>query len=298
MSDDDETNDGQIVEKEIVNPTLSHKINSFLLKAKINTNDVMYYVYKYDESLGKNVKAIVDKTSIEPDEDSIGREYGGGKYLVVLVVSGDDKNMRSYEFRLHKRYDIIADETKRSKNAFPVQVQPQQLDPTAMMASTMAMMKSVMDIFQPMMRPQAPPQQQLPDFSSVLLSNFQNMNEMMRGQAVEMQKLIREISRKQLDEEIDNQYDDVDEPGEEQGILSMIMPLLSEYIPKLLGNGPESKAISTVVRAAPQFKKIISNTGTVSALVDHLDKTQGKEKTDAILTKLKVVRPGGRTKRG
>jgi hypothetical protein len=172
----------------------------------------------------------------------------------------------------------------------------QQFDPSQAMASTMAMMKTMMEIFAPVLHP--PVQQQvMPDFSGVLLSNFQNMNEMMRGQALEMAKLIRDVQRGVMmpeDEEIDDP-DSEDNP-EEQGILQMIMPLLSEYIPKLLGGGPESKAITTVVRAAPQFKRIINDVGAVTQLVRHLDQTQGKEKTDAILAKLKVTRPGVRKK--
>lgn len=288
---------GSIIERNIQNPTLRMRINAFMQKEKINTDEIMYYVYKYDNPLSGNSKTMIDKTTIEPDEDTIGREHGGGRYLICLTVGngGEDGKMRSYEIKLNKRYDILADEMKRQKSAAAlVPASPAAVfDPSAMMATTMTMMKTMIEIFAPIMRPVQPVAPALPDLSGIMVQNFQTVNELMRGQAVEMAKLMREVQRGALAGDVDDDIDEEDREAEQsQGILEMIAPLLSEYIPKLLGDGPESKIVQTAVRSAPQFKQIVKDKNATAELVNYLDQTQGKQKTDAILQKLKVQRPG------
>lgn len=293
---EEQTDSGSIVERNIPNPTLKMRINAFMQKERINTDEVLYYVYKYDNPTSGNSKTMIDKTTIEPDEDTIGREHGGGRYLICLAVGGggEDGKMRSYEIKLNKRYDILADELKRQKTASALIPAPAAaFDPSAMMATTMTMMKTMIEIFAPIMRPVQPAAPALPDLSGIMIQNFQTVNELMRGQAVEMAKMMREVQRGTLTAGDDDIDDDEDGEAEQsQSILDMIAPLLSEYIPKLLGDGPESKIVSTAVRAAPQFKQIVRDKNATAELVNYLDQTQGKEKTNAILQKLKVPRPG------
>ena len=288
---------GSIIERNIQNPTLRMRINAFMTKERINTDEVMYYVYKYDNPMSGNSKTMIDKTTIEPDEDTIGREYGGGRYLICLTVGtgGEDGKMRSYELKLNKRYDMLAEESKRQKaSAALVPASPAaSFDPSAMIATTMTMMKTMIEIFAPIMRPVQPTAPALPDLSGIMVQNFQTVNELMRGQAVEMAKLMRDVQRGVLAGDVDDDIDDEDSEAEQnQGILEMITPLLSEYIPKLLGDGPESKIVQTAVRSAPQFKRIVKDKNATAELVNYLDQTQGKQKTNAILQKLKVQRPG------
>jgi len=263
------------------------QINDFIARNNLLEIEAVYYLYKFDSNTG-NAKSFIHKYSAvePPDEDTIGRTFGAGRYLVILAIPRCDKApkgyMRSYQIKIHSYYDTL-----KQAPAAPVPTIIQQSGGN--FSDAFEMIAKIVAIITPLL--QRSQQPQIPDMSAMLFKTYEATNEVLKKSMTENVKNLGEMQRKILSLENGEMNTEVDTDEEEEtSLLETLKPLIMEWLPKLIGNGPESKVVQSVVKNTPQFKRIISNKQEFKTLVSYLDQQQGKEVTDKVLGSLKLKR--------
>jgi hypothetical protein len=266
------------------------QINDFISRNNLLEIEAVYYLYKYDGNSG-NAKSFIHKYSEidPPDEDTIGRTFGSGRYLVILAIPKCEKApkgyMRAYNIKIHSYYDTLKAPQAPTAPAAPTIIQQ-----SSGFNEAFEMIAKIVTIIAPLLQKsqQAP---LMPDMSQMLFKTYEATNEVLKKSMTENVKNLGEMQRKILSLENGemNTETEIDE-AEETSLIETLKPLLIEWLPKLIGNSPESKVVQQVVKATPQFKRIISNKAEFKTLVSYLDQQQGKEITDKVLTSLKLKR--------
>lgn len=263
------------------------QINDFIARNNLLEIEAVYYLYKFDSNTG-NAKSFIHKYSAvePPDEDTIGRTFGAGRYLVILAIPRCDKApkgyMRSYQIKIHSYYDTL----KQAPTA-PAPTIIQQSGGN--FSDAFEMISKIVAIITPLL--QRSQQPQVPDMSAMLFKTYEATNEVLKRSMTENVKNLGEMQRKILSLENGEVNTEVDTDEEEgSSLIETLKPLLMEWLPKLIGNSPESKVVQSVVKNTPQFKRIISNKQEFKTLVSYLDQQQGKEVTDKVLGSLKLKR--------
>lgn len=263
------------------------QINDFIARNNLLEIEAVYYLYKFDSNTG-NAKSFIHKYSAvePPDEDTIGRTFGAGRYLVILAIPRCEKApkgyMRSYQIKIHSYYDTL-----KQAPAAPAPTIIQQSGGN--FSDAFEMIAKIVAIITPLL--QRSQQPQVPDMSAMLFKTYEATNEVLKKSMTENVKNLGEMQRKILSLENGEMNTEVDTDEEEgTSLLETLKPLLLEWLPKLIGNSPESKVVQSVVKNTPQFKRIISNKQEFKTLVSYLDQQQGKEVTDKVLGSLKLKR--------
>lgn len=263
------------------------QINDFIARNNLLEIEAVYYLYKFDSNTG-NAKSFIHKYSAvePPDEDTIGRTFGAGRYLVILAIPRCDKApkgyMRSYQIKIHSYYDTL-----KQAPAAPAPTIIQQSGGN--FSDAFEMIAKIVAIITPLL--QRSQQPQIPDMSAMLFKTYEATNEVLKKSMTENVKNLGEMQRKILSLENGEMNTEVDTGEEEEtSLLETLKPLIMEWLPKLIGNSPESKVVQSVVKNTPQFKRIISNKQEFKTLVSYLDQQQGKEVTDKVLGSLKLKR--------
>lgn len=263
------------------------QINDFIARNNLLEIEAVYYLYKFDSNTG-NAKSFIHKYSAvePPDEDTIGRTFGAGRYLVILAIPRCEKApkgyMRSYQIKIHSYYDTL-----KQAPAAPAPTIIQQSGGN--FSDAFEMIAKIVAIITPLL--QRSQQPQIPDMSAMLFKTYEATNEVLKKSMTENVKNLGEMQRKILSLENGEMNTEVDTDEEEEtSLLETLKPLIMEWLPKLIGNSPESKVVQSVVKNTPQFKRIISNKQEFKTLVSYLDQQQGKEVTDKVLGSLKLKR--------
>ena len=263
------------------------QINDFIARNNLLEIEAVYYLYKFDSNTG-NAKSFIHKYSAvePPDEDTIGRTFGAGRYLVILAIPRCEKApkgyMRSYQIKIHSYYDTL-----KQAPAAPAPTIIQQSGGN--FSDAFEMIAKIVAIITPLLQKSQQPQ--IPDMSAMLFKTYEATNEVLKRSMTENVKNLGEMQRKILSLENGEMNAEVDTDEEEEtSLLETLKPLIMEWLPKLIGNGPESKVVQSVVKNTPQFKRIISNKQEFKTLVSYLDQQQGKEVTDKVLASLKLKR--------
>lgn len=263
------------------------QINAFIARNNLLEIEAVYYLYKFDSNTG-NAKSFIHKYSAvePPDEDTIGRTFGAGRYLVILAIPRCEKApkgyMRSYQIKIHSYYDTL-----KQAPAAPAPTIIQQSGGN--FSDAFEMIAKIVAIITPLL--QRSQQPQIPDMSAMLFKTYEATNEVLKRSMTENVKNLGEMQRKILSLENGEMNTEVDTDEEEgTSLLETLKPLIMEWLPKLIGNSPESKVVQSVVKNTPQFKRIISNKQEFKTLVSYLDQQQGKEVTDKVLGSLKLKR--------
>jgi hypothetical protein len=190
--------------------------------------------------------------------------------------------MRSYQIKIHSYYDTL-----KQAPAAPAPTIIQQSGGN--FSDAFEMIAKIVAIITPLL--QRSQQPQVPDMSAMLFKTYEATNEVLKKSMTENVKNLGEMQRKILSLENGEMNTEVDTDEEEgTSLLETLKPLLLEWLPKLIGNSPESKVVQSVVKNTPQFKRIISNKHEFKTLVSYLDQQQGKEVTDKVLGSLKLKR--------
>lgn len=267
------------------------QINDFISRNNLLEIEAVYYLYKYDSNSG-NAKAFIHKYSAvePPDEDTIGRTFGAGRYLVILAIPRCEKApkgyMRSYQIKIHAYYDTLK---VQQAPAAPVQ-------PTIIQQSgggfneAFEMISKIVAIITPLLQQKAQQQPVMPDMSAMLFKTYETTSEVLKKSMMENIKNQGELQRKMLALENSDMNTETEVEEEETSLIETLKPLLLEWLPKLIGDSPQSKVVQQVVKNTPQFKQIINNKKEFKTLVSYLDQQQGKEVTDKVLTGLKLKR--------
>jgi hypothetical protein len=310
----------ELTEKEIAGQTLQEVAEGDQLGAQLDTAIIDWleranageatpklYLYKFDNPNDGKGKKLISRweNSEVPDEHGIGLMFGSGKYLMIATLPGLKKNnVKAWTFAIHPYYDELRRNQQIAGNpptvqGFPTiptplkvftEPQPAQPNPTEM---GLRMVREVIQMLSPLLA-QPKSGNTVDNAGALMMQNYQMMQEVLKGNLVSNTKLYADMAKMARDgvPPADDTDEDEDEP-EAQSIIEKIMPMLQEWLPVLLGEGPKARAAVATVKALPQFQELKGNPGELSRVVAYLDKTEGKEKADKLLKRLKVNRPTG-----
>lgn len=299
----DEENEDIIEEtdEKIITTSLSYldKINEFITRNDLLEVTASYYLYKFDHPTSGEGKAFIAKyadTMEAPDEDTIGKTFGSGRYLVMVSIPVCAKAPkgygRAYRIRIHPFYDQLRNkaavqESQQIQAPAPVQTIIHQ--PGNSLNDSISLLKELVGVIAPLM---APRNEGIPDLSGILLKNYELTSEVLKKNMLESVKTNSELQRKML--AVENQDDmrnnNVEVDEQEPSLIEQLKPFIEQYLPMIIGNNPQAKAVQQIVKTAPQFKRIVNNKREFRTLIAYLDHEKGKETTDKILTSLKLSR--------
>ncbi len=268
------------------------KIHDFVRRNELLEVSATYYLYKFDNPVSGQSKSFISKflDTDTPDEDQIGRKFGSGRYLVVMAIPPCEKapkgHMRAYPIKIHPFYDTLR--TEQLPTVPQSQSQPVIIQGSGGMKESIEMITSLIAALSPLFQAK---QQPGPDMNSILFKTFENTQEVLKKSMLENVKVNSDLQRKLMAvENGENENMQTETEEEEPSLLEQFKPLLIEWLPKIMADNAQAKALQTVVKTAPQFKQIVNNKREFKTLVNYLDGTQGKEKTDKLLSSLKLKR--------
>lgn len=147
-------------------------LREWLAKQTFEQDTYTCYVYRKDP-INRQLKYLVKTYHEEvPDEDTIGLTFGSGRYTVLVIIPETDQHERKITqayYNIGKEYDEY-----RKAGGMPgapppgssipaggsgggptgmVMGMPPSIDPTAMFTQSFALIKSVIEMIGPMMRP-------------------------------------------------------------------------------------------------------------------------------------------------
>lgn len=280
----------------IVDPSYTLKIHEFLEKQKIDISQPVFYLYRYENYNSGEAKALIAKykDGDPPDEDDIGRQYGSGRYLLVMSIprmGAAKTGVRAYRFRVHPVYDKLRDSSPGyvAGPNMPVPYPVIQKESGNNLLDAITIIERLITAMVPMFN-----QPKEESVSSVLEKSYGAMGDMMKKSMMNNLSLINDVQRKMLlvggDMDVD---DELLTEAEEPSIIQQIAPLLSEWLPLILGKGPQATVAQKAVQMTPQFQQIVNNRAELIKLVRFFDQEKGTAETDKILAALKIRRPGG-----
>ena len=133
-------------------------------------------------------------------------------------------------------------------------------------------------------------QEQSPPMQEMLVENYKTMNEVMKANFLDQQKMYVDLMRDRAD------LGDVDQAEPEESgmntILKTAIPLIEGMFPNLRGNNKEDVAIQNQVKESPQFKILLKNRKDLQKVIVHLDKSYGKKSVNQMLQNLEIKRTG------
>lgn len=273
--------------------SVTQKIFEFLEKQKLDDSQPVFYLYKYEDYRTGEVKSLINKyrDCDPPDEDDIGKEFGSGRYLLVMSIprQSDGKGlMRAYRFRVHPRYDSFVGKEKASLPVQQLQT-VQQLPPQQNIPSfndAFGMIERVLAIVSPLLN--RPPQNE--NVQSVLSQSYTAMGEMMKRSMIDQYKMFSEMKNGLLTGGENMNVAEIEEEEKGASMLETLGPLLNEWLPKLLGGGPQATMVQAAVKHSPQFQQIIKDKIELNKIITYLKETQGEEQTEKILAALNIVK--------
>ena len=285
---DDE--EGAVEEVSKIPHTLALRMAALKIRNSFTFEDCKVYLYKFISGTG-DTKELVDTFHGQepPDESEIGLKHGSGRYLMMIFPpDGNIDGVKGYRFRLGKIWDNRRYQQPEQISSPPSSVHVHQAGGGAGLAETMQLMEKILALFSPILT--APRDNSA---SEMMIQNVKMIGDVMREQAVQQIGFIQEIARAQLTGNGDNAMAAVDtEP--QTSLIEQIIPLVNDWLPKLIGNNAQSKAVSTIVRGTPLFNQVVNDRKTIARLIAYLDKEKGREQTDQLLAALKLGRPGSK----
>lgn len=251
-------------------------------------------LYKYDTPTGNERKSYVWQWTDEtPTLHEIGNNWGSGKYLLIVSfprLKDGRRPVRSYKFRIHQSFDL-----KRAMNpympmngipgtGFPAMIN-QGSGQNNQLKEVLTMMQQMILMLSPLIQKQESPVNQ-----QAMLATVNLQNDIIKQSAKSNLELYRDMMANIMSNTQNHEVEDEEEEEKANGFLELLEPLLEKYLPLILGNSARSNTTIKTLKSLPQFKQVLNNKGELKRVIDHLDQTQGKDKTNKVLQKLKVQR--------
>lgn len=298
---DEELTGGELQEVTALEPEFDIKLKEWLESANYEQLSAKVVLYKFDNPSSGNDKAVCGQWINEiPDAHTVGMTYGSGRYLILVTLPRGEKQaktLRGFRFRIHPHYDELRRQSAMGllppsmyygniagghacgANA-PKEV---SISPASSLQESLGLVATIIKMLEPMIKPQ----NNGADMGAILAGTYETMNKVMQRQAIEQVGLLSDLTRRAAQLPLENE----EEQEEEGGIWEQLKPLIGEIVPKLLSKGPTSTATATMIKALPQFKKVVREKVELKRLIGHLDKSIGTEKTSQVLKKLKIPHP-------
>jgi len=291
---DDDLSGVEEIEIEKISPTITQKIDEFIAKQKLQDESITFYLYKYDDPRNGETKSLINKYQDcdAPDEHEIGMDFGSGRYLLMMSVprqSNGQTLMRAYKFRVHHRYDSMMKSRELPIPAAQPVAPVQNIQQAPSFTDLLAIIERMFSMMGPLInRPQNE------NVMDIMNQNYTAMGAMMKKSLMEQFSFMSELSKnflpggENMNQVSYNENDEVEETG--SSIIEQFAPLLTQFLPMILGNGPQAQLAQNVVKHSPQFQKVVSDKAELNRIIQYLDDIQGPEKTDQVLQALRVKR--------
>ncbi|MDD5688624.1 MAG: hypothetical protein PHE88_12420 [Elusimicrobia bacterium] len=263
------------------NSTYSLRIQELLAKCEIQETPT-FTLYKYENPVSGEEKSFIERYVQDdpPTEDVIGTSFGSGRYMLIMAAPTKvgESLARVYKFKINSRFDKLA--FPQSAGAPPQQSQLIVRDNSSV--QMFEMFERFMRMITPLLIRPADP-----DIKAFMMQNFKDTAEVLKKQQLSQVKAW-EGMRDQI--ELAGEDMPTATTEKETSIIEQITPFIQQFLPLLIGGGKKAEGVAAVARATPQFAAIVKDRGNFQRLLKHLDATEGKEKTDKILSALKLKR--------
>lgn len=268
-----------------------------------NLVDQEYFVtlYKYDRDHGEMKTYCERWVGQIPNEDQIGRAYGGGRYVLILqVVDGDGKTRgTTRKFHLHTRYDKISSNLKGpDSGSFPMISLGTGSEGNGgnQLQDAVNLVRVMMGTFLPLlklMNPQQQQQQPVPpmseNVSSMMSENYKAFNEVMKETLLDNSQLYNDLARKNND--LPETTEDENESTGVVGMLNSILPLVEQFLPLITQKGQAGQAAVQTVKKLPAFQNAVKDKKTIKRLYEFISEKHSPEVAQKILKKFKISSP-------
>jgi len=292
-----ELDEAQLVGTQGVDVTFDRRAADWLAQENYERLTAKVSLYKFDHPTTGEAKALVDTWENEiPEQHEVGLAHGSGRYLLLVTFPQGEKQtrgIRGWRFRLHANYDALRAEHLRAQAAINPQApglvygargpMGPQSDPLTQGLDAVA---KLVGVLAPLLVAQKGGGS-APDMQG-MLAMYKGMGDIMKASARENVEFFADMQRQVLGLPAPQpEGEDV----KEEGVLEKLMPLLAEWVPVMLGQGPKAQATAATVRALPLFKQVVKSKGEVARIVQYLDGAYGPAQTDTLLARLHVSRP-------
>lgn len=305
-----ETAQNEIELTEEITEDLTEKNLSYIermdkFKESIKSIDY-FYLYKFDNENSSD-HSFIDKydPEVPPDEHEIGLKHGGGKYLIRLVVKKCTQfpkgTTRIYIQKIHSRYNDLKEDReikeKRKRRMEPeieTFVVPKTEEKTSKSAmELLEVAEKLITMITPLLLPLLTKKDEKKDstasaMAQIMKESFSQMGTMMRSNIEENYKMICDLQKRNY-ENVERTLKNRNEPSEsETSVIDKVLPLISEYLPKLLGNDLQAKILQAGIKSSDDFKALQNDQQQMEQLIYYILQKEGVEKTTKLLDALGI----------
>lgn len=260
-------------------------------------------IYKYDHEKTGNDKTFAGYFTGEeiPNRHNIGVKYGSGRYsLHIDLPKGTAQKAESIHlvFRIHSNYD----ELKRRADAERIrdELTGANTDRAGLPISAeaggqiqaMQMMKQMFDMIIPLINRQQAAAQPARENPAELFNSYQMMQKLLKTNLFDTAETLKEYSRRFQIAGPDFQgIDDENETEErEPSLMEKIIEMIEPFFGMIAQKTPAAQMAAAGLRAAPQFAEILRDPSLCKMIVNHFDKTRGRQQSDIALKNIGINR--------
>jgi hypothetical protein len=261
-------------------------------------------IYKYiNETSGQDRIFAGYFTGEEiPNRHTIGILYGGGRYFLELYQpkgKAEDNEATSFIFRIHEIYNGLkakaeAEKAKAEAAALP----PGQATNQVQAVQSFAMVKDILSLILPVLKAQTPAQAPAPaarqESPQEMMNSYLMMQKLLKNNLFDTAATFREFNRRFTEAE----YTEQEDPGitteendkKEGGLLEKIISLIEPFFALIAQKTPAAQFAATTLKAAPQFLEVLNDPALCRMIVQHFDKTKGRQAADIALQNIGINR--------
>lgn len=246
-----------------------------------------------------------------PSRHDIGLEYGSGKYMLIISNGAHAKEKikgTTVRFTLSKAYDEKSRKFHAEKALQSIVPTPatQPLAPIAPVDNSKAMadsfsmvqnmMQSIMSMFKPILERAMtpPPLPALPTPVADPLKDYQLSRQIMKESMTDNLQIMSDFQRKLLEIQNGNNMNETDDnedlPEEKKSMFERIIELAGPFLDVLAQNNLAAKTAALGIKAAPQFKAVLSDVPLARKIIRYVDEKEGPQRADTVLKNLGVDR--------
>lgn len=261
--------------------------------------DQEYYImlYKYDRDHGEMKTHCRRYVGEIPNEDGVGKEYGGGRYCLILTARDKHGNMRgtTRKFKLHKSYDKYLN---KENGAFPmINMGGNSGNGGNQLQDAVNLVRVMMQTFMPMVQmiqqnqaqPQSPQNIMPENVGEMMADNYKTMNEAMKEMMLDNTQLYNDMSRRAVD--LPETAETETENSGVLGVFNTILPFVEKLLPMVTQRGAQGMQAVKTIQEMPGFKNAIKDKATIKNLYDFIEKKHGTTTAKQILQKFKLKSP-------
>lgn len=294
-----ELTEEELIGMQGIDVTFDRRAAEWLAQENYEQQTAKVYLYKFDDPKTGNNKALVDSWENEiPEQHDIGLQHGSGRYLLMITIPGGEKQkrgIRGWRFRLHPHYDELRANYMREQamiapqGPYPFPARGgngQQADP---LSAGLDAVGKLVGVLAPLLTAR---QQDNGggNIAAMMMQMYKGMGDVMKASARENVEFYGDLQRQIAGLPAPKEEG---EDMEDKGILERLIPLLAEYVPVILGKGPQANVTAATVRSLPMFKQVVKSKAELTRIVSYMDQNYGAEQTDTLLARLHVTRPKG-----